>query len=168
MLSELTDSSRESWPCLCIWVGNLKGYRNKRTVPELPILEMQPGPQHPHREESFTEPSEPCSHPWRRQEFPKFFPFRVGGLQLEHWQTTTTYLFLALFCVFPWESARFAWRFAQSKTAQCQMEIQEALPKMYCSLCTGCWLGRGGPGHNACASWEAHSDNGLCVKRGTD
>lgn len=48
------------------------------------------------------------------------------------------------------------WGLHKAKQLQCQMEIQQALRKMYCSLCTGCRLGRGGPGHNAGASWEAH------------
>lgn len=60
------------------------------------------------------------------------------------------------------------WGLHKAKQLQCQMEIQQALPKMYCSFCTGWRLGRGGPGHNDCVSWEAHPDNGLCVKGGTD
>lgn len=56
------------------------------------------------------------------------------------------------------------WGLHKAKQLQCQMEIQQALRKMYCSLCTGCRLGRGGPRHNAGASWEAHRQWSVCEK----
>lgn len=116
MLSALTDRSRESWPCLCSWVGSHKGYRNKRTVPEPPILEIQPDPQHPTEMNLLLSLQSPAVTHEDGRSFPNSSPlgWRVW---VEHLQTTPTHLFLALFCVFPWESAHFAWRFAQSKTA---------------------------------------------------
>lgn len=115
VLSELADRSMESWPCLCIWVKNHSEYRDKGRVPEAPVLEMQPDPQHPH-DESVTEPSEPCGHPWRQEELPKLCSFGVeglGGTLTNHHHICSSHCF----SVFPWESAHFALRFVRSKTA---------------------------------------------------
>lgn len=86
------------------------------------------------------------------------------------WETDNSpHLFLPLFFLFFLGNRHILhWGLHKAKQLQCRMEIQQALPKMCCSLCPACRRGRGGLGHNACASWEAHTDNGLCVKRGTD
>lgn len=72
-------------------------YRDKGAVPEVPILKMQPDLQHPHRNESSIEPLEPCSYPWRQQEFPQRFPFEVEGLG---GKLTTHHICLPLFFCF--------------------------------------------------------------------
>lgn len=99
----------------------------------------------------------------------KLNPFRVEGAQ-RNTNKPQPNLLLASFSVLLLlgNGHNLHWGLHKAKQLQCQMEIQQALPKMYCSFCTGWRLGRGGQGHNDCVSWEAHPDNGLCVKGGTD
>lgn len=176
-LPELTDRSRESRPRLCIWVGNHKGYRNKRTVPELPILEMQPDPQHPTEMNLLLSLQSPAVTHEGSRSFPDPSPLGwrvwVEQLQTPPYICSSLCIFV-LFCfvfhlfVFPWESAHFAWRLAQSRAALVSNgnpagSSQDVLFPLY-----GLLTWERGPGHNARASREAHSDNGLCVKGGTD
>lgn len=96
MWSELTDRSIDSWPCLCIWVESDSGCRDKGTLPEVPILEMQP----PQGDESFTERSEWGSHPQRGQELPEPFLFGAEGLSGALTDRPPPNLCLALLFVF--------------------------------------------------------------------
>lgn len=113
MWSELTDWNIDSWPCLCICVESYSGCRDKGTVPEVPILEMQP----PRGMNLLLSPQSGAVTHKEGRSFPNASSLgqRVG---VEH-SLTDHHQICALLCFlfFPWESAHFALRFAQSKTA---------------------------------------------------